>query len=227
MTDPTSARPIDGARLLLWTGLLTGLAEGTILTFRRFVQHQSVWAPADVLWMAPLVYLAAAIPLAIVAALALRFAPRWCSWSRLAGVAGFLGASVLSAVLFGGVLHWSAHLLLAAGVGLQFSRHVPHPAQAGRRLPWLVAAVLLVAIGFVAGDRLRERQTARRAAAHPSRGPNVLLIIWDTVRAENLSLYGYARPTTPETLRRATTGVAFEQAMSTAPWTLGSHAGMF
>ncbi len=227
MTDSTPARPLDGARLLLWTGLLTGLAEGLILTFRRFVQHQSVWAPADVLWMAPLVYLTAAVPLALVAALAIRLAPRWCPWSRLAGVAGFLGAAVISAVLFGGVLHWSAHLMLAAGVGFQVSRRVAPPARAGRGLPWLAALVLLVAVGFVAGGRFLERQTARRAAAHPGRGPNVLLIIWDTVRAESLSLYGYVRPTTPETLRRAATGVTFEQAMSTAPWTLGSHAGMF
>ncbi|MBK7349661.1 MAG: sulfatase-like hydrolase/transferase [Gemmatimonadetes bacterium] len=225
MTQTTPARPMDGARLLLWTGLLTGLVEGAILTFRRFVQHQSVWAPADVLWMAPLVYLTAAIPLAVAAALAIRLAPRLCSWARLAGVAGFLGAAVLSALLFGGLLHWSAHLLLAVGIGLQYSRRVAPPALAGRRLPWLVAAVLLVAVGFVAGNRLRERRAVRGAAS--GRGPNVLLIIWDTVRAESLSLYGYARPTTPETLRRAASGVTFEQAMSTAPWTLGSHAGMF
>ena len=45
MTQTTPARPMDGARLLLWTGLLTGLVEGAILTFRRFVQHQWVRGP--------------------------------------------------------------------------------------------------------------------------------------------------------------------------------------
>lgn len=227
MTEPTHTRPVDAARLLLGAGLVTGLAEGAILTFRRFVQHLSVWAPADVLWMAPLVYLVAAIPLAALAALAVRLAPRHCTWARLAGVTGFLGATVISAVLFGGVLHWSAHLLLAAGVGFQCSRHSAPLAWVGRRLPPLAAIVVLVAIGFVAGEQWRGRQAARLAAGHPGRGPNVLLIIWDTVRAESLSLYGYSRPTTPATLRRAATGVTFEQAMSTAPWTLGSHAGMF
>ena len=40
--------------------------------------------------------------------------------------------------------------------------------------------------------------------------PNVLLIVWDTVRAENLSLYGYERPTTPNLERLAARGVRFD-----------------
>ena len=55
----------------------------------------------------------------------------------------------------------------------------------------------------------------------------MLLITLDTVRAQSLSLYGYARPTTPQLERWATTGVRFERAFSTAPWTLPAHASMF
>jgi arylsulfatase A-like enzyme len=55
----------------------------------------------------------------------------------------------------------------------------------------------------------------------------VILIILDTVRAANMSFMGYARETTPELARLATRGVIFQQAYSTAPWTLPSHASFF
>jgi hypothetical protein len=61
----------------------------------------------------------------------------------------------------------------------------------------------------------------------PSSRPNVLLVVLDTVRAQNLGLYGYQRPTTPQIERLAQTGVRFERAISTAPWTLTSHASLF
>ena len=57
--------------------------------------------------------------------------------------------------------------------------------------------------------------------------PNVLLLVMDTVRADRLSLHGYKRDTTPNLVRLARKGVRFDQARSTAPWTLPSHASMF
>jgi arylsulfatase A-like enzyme len=78
---------------------------------------------------------------------------------------------------------------------------------------------------------LVERATrAGRATAvggATSDGPNVLLIIWDTVRAANLGLYGYARPTTPELDKLAKGGATWSWAMAPAPWTLPSHCSMF
>ena len=53
------------------------------------------------------------------------------------------------------------------------------------------------------------------------------LIVWDTVRASNLSLYGYGRPTTPNLERLAGRGVRFDLAFSTSSWTLPSHASLF
>lgn len=57
--------------------------------------------------------------------------------------------------------------------------------------------------------------------------PNVLIIVWDTVRADHLSLYGYDRPTTPKLVKRARSGLVFERAISPAIWTPPSHASMF
>ena len=49
----------------------------------------------------------------------------------------------------------------------------------------------------------------------------------DTVRADRLSLHGYDRDTTPNLARLSRRGVRFDQARSTAPWTLPSHASIF
>ncbi|OGP60336.1 MAG: hypothetical protein A2V67_09695 [Deltaproteobacteria bacterium RBG_13_61_14] len=57
--------------------------------------------------------------------------------------------------------------------------------------------------------------------------PNVILIVWDTVRADHLSLYGYSRPTTPFLEHLAEQAVVFDRAYATAPWTLPSHASFF
>ena len=58
--------------------------------------------------------------------------------------------------------------------------------------------------------------------------PNVVLIVLDTLRAENMSLYGYERETSPQidawAKRR---GVVFENSVASAPWTLPAHVTMF
>ena len=57
--------------------------------------------------------------------------------------------------------------------------------------------------------------------------PNVLLIVWDTVRADRLSLYGHDRPTTPWLERFAEDAVVFDRAISPSFWTLPSHSSLF
>ena len=62
--------------------------------------------------------------------------------------------------------------------------------------------------------------------ATPS-GPNILWILWDTVRADHLSVYGYEKPTTPYLRRWAEQGRVYRNCLSPAPWTVPSHASMF
>jgi arylsulfatase A-like enzyme len=61
----------------------------------------------------------------------------------------------------------------------------------------------------------------------PRHALNVLLIVLDTVRAQSMSLYGYARGTTPNLDRLAKAGMLFERALATASWTLPSHSSLF
>jgi arylsulfatase A-like enzyme len=55
-----------------------------------------------------------------------------------------------------------------------------------------------------------------------------LLIVLDTVRADHLDLFGYKRPTMPNLRRFALEQCQVAQPMiTTAPWTVPSHASMF
>lgn len=69
---------------------------------------------------------------------------------------------------------------------------------------------------------------AMLAAACDTRSnrPDVYLIIVDTLSAGHLGAYGYPHPTSPEIDALAARSVVFEQAFSTAPWTLPSAATM-
>ncbi len=56
------------------------------------------------------------------------------------------------------------------------------------------------------GRRLREYRAVAGLPPPPPGARNVVLIVWDTVRAYNLSLYGYFRDTTPNLRRWAQQG---------------------
>jgi arylsulfatase A-like enzyme len=58
-------------------------------------------------------------------------------------------------------------------------------------------------------------------------GSNILLVTIDTLRADHLSAYGYARPTSPAIDRLAAEGVRFEQAAVQWPKTGPSFASLF
>ncbi len=83
------------------------------------------------------------------------------------------------------------------------------------------------------GDDVRACFAPRRVhtAAGPTQAsaerPNVLLISVDTLRADHLGCYGYARPTSPEIDRLAARSVVFERAYASAPWTLPSFGSLF
>jgi arylsulfatase A-like enzyme len=99
--------------------------------------------------------------------------------------------------------------LLAGGTALLRSR--------GRRVAGL--AIALVTVGL----SLTRIGTVRAAWDLP---PNVVLISVDTLRADHLGAYGYARPTSPYLDRLATEGTLFEHAISPTAWTLPAHASM-
>ncbi|MDG1498497.1 MAG: sulfatase [Planctomycetota bacterium] len=68
--------------------------------------------------------------------------------------------------------------------------------------------------------------TACSKSPDVAKRPNILLITVDTLRADHLQPYGYQRPTSPQLAELAQGAMVFEDAQSTAPWTLPSLASL-
>ncbi len=91
------------------------------------------------------------------------------------------------------------------------------------------AQLTLVPIGLGAvlvGVCLDLSQDERSAAQAREQRPNVLLVVWDTARAQNTTPYGYSRDTTPHLARACESALRFENARSSSVYTLSSHVSM-
>lgn len=58
------------------------------------------------------------------------------------------------------------------------------------------------------------------------RDPDVILLVVDTLRAQNLSLYGYGRDTSPRLQEFAKDAVVYENAVTPGTWTVPAHASL-
>lgn len=208
-------------------GWLSGLVESAYL-FSRFASDPPEALSWHVLWMGPL---SAACLGAIVGALVALALRAWRGVSVALAVMLFSSFAIYAIVanLRLGI-HKYAAVVLSLGAAIQLGRLASRHARSfttwcRRSLPWMgvaVGAVLL--LGTINGVlRVRERV----GGTPPADAPNVLFLILDTVRAQDLSLYGYGRQTSPELERLASRGVTFDRAIVTSSWTLPSHASMF
>ncbi len=105
----------------------------------------------------------------------------------------------------------------------------------GRRRPLIpavagVAAPLLLLLAPVVRHQLAggyaSVENPQRGQA-PEGAPDVLMIVMDTTRAQNVSAYGYERETTPNFDKLASEGVLFADATAPATWSLPAHAALF
>jgi arylsulfatase A-like enzyme len=91
-----------------------------------------------------------------------------------------------------------------------------------------IAAGISVAVLALAAAFLVSNCPGNESAGRPlSARPNVLWIVWDTVRADHLDLYGYPRSTSPFLRQWSKDARVFEDALSPAGYTLPAHASMF
>jgi arylsulfatase A-like enzyme len=126
---------------------------------------------------------------------------------------------------------WAA-LLLSGGLAVQSARLVTRHCASflmlvHRTTPLLVCTMLAILFAICGGRAYSEYQAVSALPSAPADSQNVLLIVWDTVRTDHLSLHGYGRKTSPNLERLAGRGVRFDQAFATAPWTLPSHSSFF
>jgi arylsulfatase A-like enzyme len=215
---------LEGA---VW-GSVSALGQVLKVYRRHYIQGEFAWASRDVFWMTPIANVFYFCVAALVLWLVTRAVRGRVSPPFMSGV--LAGLSVFGVLVPFGGIHLAAVFALSLGVGLQVGRMVRAGFPRLQRVVQvgaLTAAVVLV-IGGLVERQGRERRAAPVEASRPPEGaPNVLLLIWDTVRAANLSHYGYERETTPELTRIAASSTTFDWAFSPAPWTLPSHCSMF
>jgi arylsulfatase A-like enzyme len=241
-TDSTGlgARPSPCRTTLSTAGIIllaigVGLAGG-YLDLVLLVLKKLLWSTTghydngqDFPWSIPVAHavllIFAAVPVAIVNRIRRgRLSVRDGSWLLVTLAAWF--------ALLRAPLHGAASLVLAAGLGRPLSGAIAtalagRPRRAGLILAGLLGALLLLAALSSGRQAIRERNALAALPPLPQGARNVLVIVWDTVRAYNLGLYGYPRDTTPNLARWARAGVRYARPLAPAPWTLPSHCCYF
>jgi arylsulfatase A-like enzyme len=230
--DPPAAdggglSPSSALVLAAWFGLVVGYLDLGMIFVKRDLFHASHYYEQGrhFRWVVPVANVMVLMLPGVLVAVVCRLRRGWISARNAAWL---LGTLALWGPLLRAPIHGVAAFLLAAGIARVISRG---PARDSRGTRWLLRsslAALLVpaaAMAVVSPAREHARETRSLARLPPaSRGAkNVLLLVMDTVRAENLGLYGYGRGTTPHLSRWAKRGVKFDWALAPAPWTFPSH----
>ncbi len=91
------------------------------------------------------------------------------------------------------------------------------------RLAGGVALLVALPVGFLFPLSVGASPGARSAAGDK---PNLLLIVWDTCRADHVEPYGYERNTTPRLAEFAADALVYEDARSASVFTFTSHLSM-
>ena len=217
----------------LFRGALLGTAYGLSVTAVEFwlvamLTIQRRFSPGAE-FFARAALLEIALGALLGAALALLLRLRWGTLLHVAGVCGvWIGLERwvgLDAPMFStlAILSPAGGLLLTL-IGLWIARRWVW-------VPWAIGVVALVGAIMTPGIYIRLTTPTKptRAALPPAApgAPDVVLIVLDTVRAQNVSAYGYERPTTPTIEALAKEGALFLEATSPSTWSLPSHASLF
>ncbi|HEY3416740.1 MAG TPA: sulfatase-like hydrolase/transferase, partial [Armatimonadota bacterium] len=232
-------RPWSLPLLGMWFGVVMGLVEGVLwLIVLLCGALFAGWGRADI-WMSPLGNAVFFGMLGALLGMVGMVLPRtWRSRGWFA-TAYFL---IVSIFFFGIMLNLSESFipgmtetvqgLIAIGLAVQAWHLVSHRREAFYRfIVRSLLPVILLALALGGGASgwqwWRERSSITHLPQTGAKAPNVLLVVWDTVRTENMSLYGYAGRTTPKLEKLARESTVFDRAFPTVPWTLGSHGSMF
>lgn len=210
-------------------GLISGIAEVGVVAWQMNSRGRMGVNP-DFMWLSPVSYGVSALVVGVLCASVRGLLPRIVSWNLAVAVPFALCAASVLGLRF----TWLTSLaltILSLGIGFQGARLLgSRRVLTARVARWACATLLLgvAATGLFVRARARITEDSRTSAL-PQAQPgavSILLLVLDTVGAQHLSLFGYERLTSPELSKWAARGVTFDHALSTAPWTLPSHATM-
>jgi arylsulfatase A-like enzyme len=227
---PATVRVADLFTIAIWFGLATSVLQLTLAFVDRYLRDRLLMVSPHVVWLVPvsivLIRIGIAALLAVVTLVNPQLVPRRLSFALFAGL------GIFGRLLPFHQLHIAAAMVLTAGVAAQIGRQMGRRPEYWVRTmrktnPLMIATIVVMALGGAGWRWAAEAIAQRRLPTASAGAPNVLLLVLDTVRAANLSHYGYDRPTSPELARWAADGTTFDWAFSTAPWTLTSHASLF
>ena len=226
-------RPWAGALTVLTYGVSVSVLAGILEAAIRQFGLPGVARLADVgnafFWILPVGIALVNLPVVATVAAAHMFWPLRMTVGRAVAAGTVIPALSISLAAATTRIADPVHLILALSAAVLVGRAAAAHPGGFRRVLRLAAPILVavppVTVAVIVVSRSRADRVEATAPAPGS--PNVLLVVWDAVRKQSLSLYGYDRPTTPALADRAARGVVFERAYSTAPWTLPSHASMF
>jgi arylsulfatase A-like enzyme len=225
-----SLSPMAAVLLAVSFGLCAGYLDLGIILFKKFCWDKEGYfrTGRDFLWTVPVGHAALLMIPGLVVAAVNRLRPGRISLR----VGSWLFATLATcAALLRLPLYVAGNLLLAAGLGRLASDAVAarglRPRQVRYTLAGLVGLLIVLAALSSGRQALKEYRTVVALPPAPTGARNAVLIVWDTVRAYNLSLYGYPRDTTPNLARWAQRGVRYDRALAPAPWTYPSHSSFF
>lgn len=227
-----ASRALDALALLVASALSASLLHLLVAGTMRRLFHLFSWKwwLRDQLFVSSIGYLLVFAVLAIVPSVLYLAWPRRMTLARL--TAFHVALATFSVLLvFQRVAPWALGLVaLGAGVqGLRVVRHRENSLRQGSR--WLATGLLALtacAVGIIHSVARRAESRALAGVADAADGtPNVLLIILDTVRASSIGFLGGPVANAPHLAELSKRGVVFDEAYSTASWTLPSHASMF
>ena len=216
--------------LSAWCGTVAGLLEvATVVVHKRFIDtNQLLSMTRHFIWLFPLAVLTIFLLVGLVGSLAV-FA--WPSGGRWA-VLRILCALTLLPIFLVAIpqVYGVAWVVVVLGISARIVPVVERHGATFRRValyssPILVLTLAGLAAAPWASDWIKLSRERRRPI--PIDAPNILLIVMDTVAADHLDLYGYARPTSPAINELSQRGSRFDAAQPSSSWTLASHASMF
>jgi len=216
--------------LAIALGLCGGYLDLVMMTLKKYLWNdlRYYWSGRDFLWSVPVVH---AFLLVIPAVLLVLVSRLWPGRVSLRAASWLLATLAIWGALLRAPLYGACTLILAAGLGRSISGTVVGCVRQPRRGRQILAGLLglLVVLAALSSGRhaLNEYRARAGLPAPPPGARNVLLIVWDTVRAYNVGLYGYYRNTTPNLARWAKKGVQYSMALAPAAWTFPSHSCFF